>query len=50
MASVKEGLSRVTNYEGITLAVLVGRDGLMIEGVSKHDDENLEIWQHWHRV
>lgn len=42
MTVVRDGLSRVTDYEGITLALLVGRDGLMIDGVSKNADQDLE--------
>ncbi len=42
MTVVGEVLSRVTDYEGITLALLVGRDGLIIDGISKNTDQDLE--------
>lgn len=42
MTVVGEVLSRVTDYEGITLALLVGRDGLLIDGTSKSTDQDLE--------
>ncbi len=40
--TVKEGLERVAAYDGVRLALLVGRDGLLIEGVSKNEEEDLE--------
>ena len=42
MTAVQEGLSRLMEYDGVTLAVLVGRDGLLIDGMAKDGDSDLE--------
>src|SRR5690349_16145745 len=40
--TMREGLSRVTEYEGVTFALLVGRDGLLIDSISKSGEADLE--------
>ena len=42
MTAVREGLSRLIEYGGVTLALLVGRDGLLIDGVAKDQESDLE--------
>ncbi|GAC1434815.1 MAG: hypothetical protein NVSMB65_08830 [Chloroflexota bacterium] len=42
MTAVREGLSRLIEYDGVTLALLVGRDGLLIDGVARNQDGDLE--------
>jgi len=42
MSELKETLSKFLTIPGVRLAALVGRDGLMIEGVGHDDLEKLE--------
>jgi uncharacterized protein len=42
MVDLKQTLSRFLAIPGVRLAVLVGRDGLMIEGLARDGKENLE--------
>ena len=42
MVDLKQTLSRFLSIPGVRLAVLVGRDGLMIEGLARDDKEDME--------
>src|ERR1700688_2550254 len=42
MADLKQTLSRFLSIPGVRLAVLVGRDGLMIEGLTRDGKEDME--------
>jgi predicted regulator of Ras-like GTPase activity (Roadblock/LC7/MglB family) len=42
MTAVREGLSHLVAYDGVTLALLVGRDGLLIDGIAKSSDSDLD--------
>ena|SRR5437660_3203126 len=42
MVDLKQTLSRFLTIPGVRLAVLVGRDGLLIEGVTRDGKENME--------
>lgn len=42
MQDLKQTLSRFMSIPGVRLAVLVGRDGLMIEGLARDGKEDLE--------
>ncbi|HEV2580563.1 MAG TPA: roadblock/LC7 domain-containing protein [Ktedonobacteraceae bacterium] len=42
MVELKQSLSRFLTIPGVRLAVLVGRDGLMIEGLAREGKEDLE--------
>lgn len=39
---LQDVLRRITGYNGIGVALLVGRDGLMIDGVSVTEEDDLE--------
>ncbi len=42
MVDLKQALSRFMSIQGVRLAVLVGRDGLMIEGLTRDGKEDME--------
>lgn len=42
MVDLKQTLSRFLNIPGVRLAVLVGRDGLLIEGLTRDGKEDME--------
>ena len=42
MVDLKQTLSRFLSIPGVRLAVLVGRDGLMIEGLTRDGKEDME--------
>jgi len=42
MVDLKQTLSRFLSIPGVRLAVLVGRDGLMIEGLTRDGNEDME--------
>lgn len=42
MVDLKQTLSRFLSIPGVRVAVLVGRDGLMIEGLGREGKEDLE--------
>jgi predicted regulator of Ras-like GTPase activity (Roadblock/LC7/MglB family) len=42
MVDLKQALGRFLTIPGVRQAILVGRDGLMIEGVARDSEENLE--------
>lgn len=42
MVELKQTLSRFLTIPGVRLAVLVGRDGLMIEGMAREGKEDME--------
>ncbi len=42
MVDLKQTLSRFLSIPGVRLAVLVGRDGLMIEGLTREGKEDME--------
>jgi predicted regulator of Ras-like GTPase activity (Roadblock/LC7/MglB family) len=42
MVDLKQTLSRFLGIPGVRLAVLVGRDGLLIEGLSRDGKEDME--------
>lgn len=42
MVDLKQTLSRFLTIPGVRLAVLVGRDGLMIEGLARDGKEDME--------
>src|SRR5438067_13493265 len=42
MVDIKQMLSRFLTISGVRLAVLVGRDGLLIEGLSRDGKEDME--------
>ena len=42
MVDLKQTLSRFLSIPGVRLAVLVGRDGLMIEGLAREGKEDME--------
>jgi predicted regulator of Ras-like GTPase activity (Roadblock/LC7/MglB family) len=42
MVDLKQMLSRFLTIPGVRLAVLVGRDGLLIEGLSRDSKEDME--------
>lgn len=42
MVDLKQTLSRFLSIPGVRLAVLVGRDGLMIEGLARDGKEDME--------
>jgi uncharacterized protein len=42
MVDLKQTLSRFLSIPGVRLAVLVGRDGLMIEGLTSEGKEDME--------
>ncbi|HLX56995.1 MAG TPA: roadblock/LC7 domain-containing protein [Ktedonobacteraceae bacterium] len=42
MVDLKQTLSRFLTIPGVRLAVLVGRDGLMIEGLTRDGKEDME--------
>src|SRR5205085_11869056 len=42
MVDLKQTLSRFLSIPGVRLAVVVGRDGLMIEGLARDGKEDLE--------
>src|SRR5690242_843136 len=42
MVDLKQMLSRFLTIPGVRLAVLVGRDGLLIEGLSRDGKEDME--------
>src|SRR5437868_15353025 len=42
MVELKQTLSRFLTIPGVRLAVLVGRDGLMIEGMTREGKEDME--------
>ncbi len=42
MVDLKQALSRFMSIPGVRLAVLVGRDGLMIEGLTRDGKEDME--------
>lgn len=42
MASLKEILSKFLTIQGISVALVVGRDGLLIEGTATAEDSDLE--------
>src|SRR5918912_1992072 len=42
MVDLKQTLNRFMSIPGVRLAVLVGRDGLMIEGLTRDGKEDLE--------
>ncbi len=42
MVELKQMLSRFLTIPGVRLAVLVGRDGLMIEGMAREGNEDME--------
>ena len=42
MVDLKQTLSRFLTIPGVRLAVLVGRDGLMIEGLAREGREDME--------
>src|SRR5437588_12997185 len=42
MVDLKQTLSRFLSIPGVRLAGLVGRDGLMIEGLARDDKEDME--------
>ena len=42
MVDLKQTLSRFLSIPGVRLAVLVGRDGLMIEGLKREGKEDME--------
>lgn len=42
MVDLKQTLSRFLTIPGVRLAVLVGRDGLLIEGLSRDGKEDME--------
>jgi uncharacterized protein len=42
MVDLKQTLSRFLTIPGVRLAVLVGRDGLLIEGITRDGKEDLE--------
>jgi uncharacterized protein len=42
MVDLKQTLSRFLSIPGVRLAILVGRDGLMIEGLTREGKEDME--------
>ena len=42
MVDIKQTMSRFLSIPGVRLAVLVGRDGLMIEGLTRDGKEDME--------
>lgn len=43
MVDLKQTLSRFLTIPGVRLAVLVGRDGLMIEGLAREGKDDMEV-------
>lgn len=43
MVDLKQTLSRFLTIPGVRLAILVGRDGLVIEGLTRDGKEDLEV-------
>ncbi len=45
MVDLKQTLSRFLSIPGVWQAILVGRDGLMIEGLTRDGKDDVRCWR-----